>query len=393
MRRAPSRWWRRSGRRLVAVDQCLLLARIPQPGVRRAVGAGADVAHHVGQALAPRSPPARRSRAGRRARRGWWRRARSSRSRCRPPPAAPAWIMPMSVSHSASASRTPSWPCDVAVRDDRERAAGEVPRIGPAGELERLGRRRVLAARRRRIGIAAVGAHQAVDHQLQARRRLVPVHRAERSTRRAPRPSAGRSRPSSRWSGPWRGSDSSCTASGTAASRSRRRPCRDGSPSTARRRGARGRAGRPRSRAAPRSSSRAWSARRRVFETLARAGVLAARRAVDDQDARRRRGILLLASRPRGSPRASAATRPAARTPDRQNPGTGGLRARRLAVLDVAVPGDLEDLLQLGLHRVERRVVEALEEALAELLARERDVLRQLAHVVMVMTGPVCRRA
>ena len=48
--------------------------------------------------------------------------------------------------------------------------------------------------------------------------------------------------------------DSSCTASGTAASPSRRRPCTDGSPSRARRRGARARAGRPRSPAALRSS-------------------------------------------------------------------------------------------------------------------------------------------
>jgi hypothetical protein len=47
----------------------------------------------------------------------------------------------------------------VAVRDHREGAAGEVARIRPAAELQRLGRGRILAARGGRIRIAAVGAH------------------------------------------------------------------------------------------------------------------------------------------------------------------------------------------------------------------------------------------
>src|SRR6185436_16502221 len=63
-----------------------------------------------------------------------------------------------------------------AVHNDGEHAAGEVTRIAPSGELEFFRFFHTLPARRRRIRIAAVGADEAIDHQLQHARRLIPVH-------------------------------------------------------------------------------------------------------------------------------------------------------------------------------------------------------------------------
>jgi hypothetical protein len=112
---------------------------------------------------------------------------------------------------------------------------------------------------------------------------------------------------------------------------------------------------------------------------FARAGVLAARRAADDEDAGGRGGI--------GLPFRSLKNRGSCLQPLDRKLETRigklrprGLRARRLAVLDVAVPGDLAHLLELRLDGVECRVVEPLEEPAAELLARQGNVLRHLAH-------------
>src|SRR5688572_31957922 len=65
----------------------------------------------------------------------------------------------------------------VAVHDDRETPSREVTRIVPARELEGLGLRGVFQGRAGRIGIAAVGTDESIDHQLEHARRLVPVHR------------------------------------------------------------------------------------------------------------------------------------------------------------------------------------------------------------------------
>src|SRR5665213_1332779 len=63
----------------------------------------------------------------------------------------------------------------IAVDDDTEEPPGKMLRIGPAGELQRLRLVRVLAMGRGRVGVAAIGADQAVDHQLQHARRLIPI--------------------------------------------------------------------------------------------------------------------------------------------------------------------------------------------------------------------------
>lgn len=54
--------------------------------------------------------------------------------------------------------------------------------VVPALEFERLGFLGLLAMRRGWVGIAAVGARQAVDHQLECAGGLVPVGRRERMT-------------------------------------------------------------------------------------------------------------------------------------------------------------------------------------------------------------------
>lgn len=64
----------------------------------------------------------------------------------------------------------------IAVDGDAKESAGEMFRIGPALELERFGLLGDLAMRRRWIGIPAIGSHEAVDHGLERRRCLVPMH-------------------------------------------------------------------------------------------------------------------------------------------------------------------------------------------------------------------------
>src|SRR5262249_53268576 len=107
---------------------------------------------------------------------------------------------------------------------------------------------------------------------------------------------------------------------------------------------------------------------------LSRAGMLAARRAVHDQYPRRRLRVFLpllrgLNFRPRFPP----LDRQVVRRVGVALPGAG--RARRLAVLDIAIPRDLANLLQLAMHLAEGGVVELREETLAELLLRQRNVL------------------
>jgi hypothetical protein len=63
---------------------------------------------------------------------------------------------------------------DVAMHHQAVGAAGQVLRIVPV-LFEFLGFLGFLAVGRAGVGIAAVGADQAVDHQLQHGRRLVPV--------------------------------------------------------------------------------------------------------------------------------------------------------------------------------------------------------------------------
>src|SRR5262245_38101058 len=50
-------------------------------------------------------------------------------------------------------------------------------RIRPAGQLQPFGFDSIFATGRRWIWIAAVGAHETVDHELERRWRLVPVDR------------------------------------------------------------------------------------------------------------------------------------------------------------------------------------------------------------------------
>src|SRR5690349_10525054 len=63
----------------------------------------------------------------------------------------------------------------VAVHHHRKDTPGEVTRVGPAGQLQPFGFNGILAAGRSRIRIAAVGAYQTVDHELERRWRLIPV--------------------------------------------------------------------------------------------------------------------------------------------------------------------------------------------------------------------------
>ena len=70
-------------------------------------------------------------------------------------------------SQSVSLSRSVLGALGVAMHHNREDASREMPRIVPARELELFRFLSVLAVGRGRVGIAAVGADQAVDHQLQ----------------------------------------------------------------------------------------------------------------------------------------------------------------------------------------------------------------------------------
>ena len=56
---------------------------------------------------------------------------------------------------------------DVAMHDDGEESPGQMPGVVPPGKLQLLGLLGVLAGGAGGIGIAAIGAHQPVHHQLQ----------------------------------------------------------------------------------------------------------------------------------------------------------------------------------------------------------------------------------
>ena len=103
---------------------------------------------------------------------------------------------------------------------------------------------------------------------------------------------------------------------------------------------------------------------------LAGAGVLTAGRAVHEEDASWRRRVFV--------PAFGCLNRRLGRQPlERQRhlrigmARTGGLRAGRLAIDVVTVPRLLEHLLECGRDLVERRVVEAREEAVAKFCLRE----------------------
>jgi len=54
----------------------------------------------------------------------------------------------------------------VAVHDDRKEPAGEMARIVPSFELHFFGALGIFAAGERRVGVAAIGADEAIDHEL-----------------------------------------------------------------------------------------------------------------------------------------------------------------------------------------------------------------------------------
>ena len=64
---------------------------------------------------------------------------------------------------------------DVAMHDQAVGASGEVFGIGPAGEFDLLGLGDIFTRSRCRIGIATIGTNQAIDHELQAARHLIPI--------------------------------------------------------------------------------------------------------------------------------------------------------------------------------------------------------------------------
>ena len=95
-------------------------------------------------------------------------------------------------------------------RDARIRASPPTPAPWP--------RPGILAVGRTRVGIAAVGAHQTIDHGLERAGYLVPVDRRQPAECRAPPPRADKSRSSSHASARARNSGSNCRANDTAAS-------------------------------------------------------------------------------------------------------------------------------------------------------------------------------
>ena len=101
--------------------------------------------------------------------------------------------------------------------------------------------------------------------------------------------------------------------------------------------------------------------------------VLAARGAVDQQDARRRRFILLAGL---GGGDVRARLQPLDRKFARRlcEARSRGRNARRLSILDVAVPRRRENFLEFRGHRFEGGIVEAGEKALAKRVFRQRDI-------------------
>src|SRR4051794_14000333 len=63
------------------------------------------------------------------------------------------------------------------MHDDRKSPTREMSWIVPPFHLDRLGFVSVLPMSRRGIRVAAVGADESIDQQLQGARRLIPVHR------------------------------------------------------------------------------------------------------------------------------------------------------------------------------------------------------------------------
>src|SRR5262245_47929171 len=105
---------------------------------------------------------------------------------------------------------------------------------------------------------------------------------------------------------------------------------------------------------------------------LTRTRMLAPRGSVDDEDARGRRGILLPL---KGLRDPFARLEPLGGQAECRIRELGTRRhdARPLAIDVIAVPRFLENPLELGGHRLERRIVETRVEASAELLLRNRD--------------------
>ena len=176
-------------------------------------------------APSPRCGPPAARRYPCRARRGWSHTARSSRcsDRCRPAGTAGSSFMSVSQSvsdrRSVSAPTVSPWTTTANTRPARCRGYAH-PFSSSAFASSDL-----LPVRRRLIGIAAVRAHQAVDHQLQHARRLIPVdgrddHHAVRSHPARIELVHPVDAPV-----PWRDWDSRSTASGRAASPWRRTPC------------------------------------------------------------------------------------------------------------------------------------------------------------------------
>jgi hypothetical protein len=68
---------------------------------------------------------------------------------------------------------------NVAMHDDRKKPASEMSRLVPSRELELLRLLGVLAVRTGRVRISAIGADEAIHHQLQWRRDLILVHQRD----------------------------------------------------------------------------------------------------------------------------------------------------------------------------------------------------------------------
>ena len=235
----------------------------------------------------------------------------------------------------------------------------------------------MLAARGGRVGVAAVGADEAVDHELQCARRLVPVHGRQQDHAVSRRPAlvdlahpvvhlvqrmvgVARARPM--------------------AQRHRRRHARlareDAAAVVRCEQAQVEQVGLDR-RLLERVAGDACEAK--GLRHLARAGAVVARRAAHHQHARPRRRVLLAGRR---LAQAVAGGEPLV---GQLVVGVGELRpglarARRLALLRIRLPGDHLDAPDGVLLRLEGGVVEGAPEALAERLARKHRGCLALAH-------------
>src|SRR5262249_32606404 len=106
-----------------------------------------------------------------------------------------------------------------------------------------------------------------------------------------------------------------------------------------------------------------------ALRRLARAGVLAARRAVDDEDARGRGGgVMGLLGGPDRGPRGEPIDRQIVVGIGELGAGLAG--ARRLAAGVVGLPRDVLDRVELRAQRLECKIDKLAQEARAKLLAR-----------------------